>query len=283
MDTRDIENYFRQHRRMLAVIFVMVGMLSVSGFFMGMLQTEKHATRRFETIRQPDAGYAAAESHAHELPLAPYYGEIPVAAWLANRDWSSTLDDLPRADTRLVPGPVPDETERLAAVERRAALRAYDGAPPVIPHGIDHISSASCLSCHGEGGNFVIGGKRPAEISHPWVTNCTSCHVPENGLRQITAPQTERLSVGNAFSGKPSAGTGSRAYPEAPPTTPHPVWMRQNCMACHGPGREHAIRTSHPERGSCLQCHAPSAVFDNRESYFTNPRPPIDAPLIPSP
>ena len=57
--------------------------------------------------------------------------------------------------------------------------------------------------------------------------------------------------------------------------------MRQNCMACHGPGREQAIRTSHPERQNCLQCHAPNAVFDNRESYPTNPKPPIDSPSSP--
>ena len=78
MDSRDIEKYFRQHRRMLAVIFVMIGMLSVSGFFMGMLQTERHATRRSGTIPQPDPVYVAAEAQATELPAAPKYGEIPV-------------------------------------------------------------------------------------------------------------------------------------------------------------------------------------------------------------
>jgi cytochrome c-type protein NapB len=276
MDSHDIENYFRQHRKMLAVIFLMIGMLSVSGFFMGMLQTEKQDTRRFEVTQHGGSVVTSSEN----LPAAPKYREIPKAAWLANRDWQFTLADLPRA-TAPEKQPIATETERKAAVERRASLRAYDGAPPVIPHGIDTLSSASCLSCHSQDGNLVIGGKRPAEISHPWVTNCTSCHVPADGLRQITEPITDRLNVENAFVGKRSAGAGPRAYGTAPPTTPHPVWMRQNCMACHGPGREQAIRTSHPERQNCLQCHAPNAVFDNRESYFTNPRPPIDAPVLP--
>jgi cytochrome c-type protein NapB len=276
MDSHDIENYFRQHRKMLAVIFLMIGMLSVSGFFMGMLQTEKQDTRRFEVMQHGGSVVKSSEN----LPAAPKYREIPKAAWLANRDWQFTLADLPRA-TAPEKQPVATETERKAAVERRASLRAYDGAPPVIPHGIDTLSSASCLSCHSQDGNLVIGGKRPAEISHPWVTNCTSCHVPADGLRQITEPVTDRLNVENAFVGKRSAGAGPRAYGTAPPTTPHPVWMRQNCMACHGPGREQAIRTSHPERQNCLQCHAPNAVFDNRESYFTNPRPPVDSPVLP--
>jgi cytochrome c-type protein NapB len=277
MDSHDIENYFRQHRKMLAVIFLMVGMLSVSGFFMGMLQTEKQDTRRFGVTRHGGSVVTSSEN----LPAAPKYREIPKAAWLANRDWQFTLADLPRA-TAPEKQPVATETERKAAVERRASLRAYDGAPPVIPHGIDTLSSASCLSCHSQDGNLVIAGKRPAEISHPWVTNCTSCHVPADGLRQITEPVTDRLNVENAFVGKRSAGAGPRAYGTAPPTTPHPVWMRQNCMACHGPGREQAIRTSHPERQNCLQCHAPNAVFDNRESYFTNPRPPIDTSVLPA-
>ena len=130
---------------------------------------------------------------------------------------------------------------------------------------------------------LVIGGKRPAEISHPWITNCTSCHVPADGMRQFTEPREARLVVENSFIGKTSAGSGPRAYGTAPPTMPHPVWMRQNCMACHGPGREQAIRTSHPERQNCLQCHAPNAAFDNRETYLTNPKPPLGLPILPKP
>jgi len=275
MDSHDVENYFRQHQKMLAVIFLMIGMLSVSGFFMGMLQTEKQMPRRF------NAPQATVSAETVDLPEAPKYSEIAVSEWLANRDWNFTLENLPRATTpeQL---PVASESERQAAIDRRAALRAYDGAPPLIPHGIDTISSASCLSCHGKDGNLVISGKRPAEISHPWVTNCTSCHVPDDGLRQITEPAATRLTVENTFIGKRSAGPGPRAYDSAPPVTPHPVWMRQNCMACHGPGREQAIRTSHPERENCLQCHAPNAIFDNRESYPTNPVPPIDTPPLPA-
>ncbi len=277
MDSQDIENYFRQHRKTLAIIFLVIGMASVSGVFMGIRQTENQSNQRFDL---PKAN-VVSESANEAIPTAPKYREIPKAAWLANRDWNLTLAKLPRATTP-EKQPVATEAERAAAIQRRASLRAYDGAPPVIPHGIDTLSSASCLSCHGKDGNFLIAGKRPAEISHPWITNCTSCHVPDDGLRQITAPEATRLTVENLFIGKRSAGSGPRAFGTAPPITPHPVWMRQNCMACHGPGREQAIRTSHPERGNCLQCHAPNAIFDNRESYLTNPKPPIDTPPPPA-
>jgi cytochrome c-type protein NapB len=34
--------------------------------------------------------------------------------------------------------------------------------------------------------------------------------------------------------------------------------MRENCAACHtGPAAREEIRTSHPERTRCRQCHVP--------------------------
>ncbi len=277
MDSHDIESYFRQHRKTLAVICMAVGMLAVSGFFMGMRQTENEGVRsRFQQTGNTNSGPIPAD-----LPNAPKYKEIAKTAWKANRDWHFTLADLPHATEPPKLGAA-DPAESAAAVERRKNLRAYDGAPPVIPHAIDTISTAACASCHGAGENKVIGGKRPAEMSHPWITNGTSCHVPSNGLRQVTEAPEARLLADNSFSGKPSPGKGTRAYAGAPPTMPHQVWMRQNCMACHGPGREQAIRTSHPERRNCLQCHAPNSAFDNRESYLGDP-PPLDTPPIAKP
>ena len=276
MDSHDIENYFRQHRKTLAVVFLAVGMLAVSGFFMGMRQTERQVTRNELPVTEthhvvPD------KSAPSDIPFAPKYKDIPNTEWHANRDWSFTLADLPRAAISLTGLEKQDPAGLSAAIDRRKSLRAYDGAPPVIPHTINTISTNACASCHGQGETLVIGGRRPAEISHPWITSCTSCHVPADGLRKLTAPAAERLIVENSFVGKTSAGHGSRAYQGAPPTTPHPVWMRQNCMACHGPGREQAIRTSHPDRRNCLQCHAPNATFDNRETYLGT-APPIPKP-----
>jgi hypothetical protein len=36
--------------------------------------------------------------------------------------------------------------------------------------------------------------------------------------------------------------------------------MRENCRACHaGPGAVDVLRTTHPQRVSCRQCHALAA------------------------
>ena len=267
MDSHDIESYFRQHSRTLLVLLLAVGMAAVSGAFMAMRQTEE------ETV--PIGNDVAGGDHASRggVGQAPRYGEIAGAKWLANEEWTYSLDNLPREARDLSDQKALTPEELGAAIKARAERRAFDGAPPTVPHEIDQMSSASCLLCHGEGAMVSIGGKQPATISHPFYSSCTQCHVPSDGLRRLTEEESARLTVASFFKGKERAGAGSRAYEGAPPTVPHPLWMRQNCMSCHGPSREHAIKTSHPSRQNCLQCHAPDAGFDNREQILNTPPP----------
>ena len=51
------------------------------------------------------------------------------------------------------------------------------------------------------------------------------------------------------------------------PSIPHPLEGRENCLACHtGPAAREEIRTSHPERERCQQCHVPSTTSDTFQS-----------------
>ena len=48
--------------------------------------------------------------------------------------------------------------------------------------------------------------------------------------------------------------------PASPPTIPHTLQLRENCLACHGGAASRVeIRTSHPERPRCRQCHVPES------------------------
>lgn len=258
MDSHDIERYFQQHRRTLAVLLLIVGMTAVSGVFVGMRQTASQRPGGKLFITTP----AEPLDPINTIP-APKYRDISESQWLANADWKFTLEQLPRTgETREASTPL-TAPELLDILEARASNRAFDGAPPTIPHDIRSISSKACVVCHSPEADLKIGDKRPAAMSHPYYANCTQCHVPGDGLRQLTA--NERLRVESAFAGRKTQGQGTRAYPGAPPTLSHPVFMRQNCMSCHGPSRPNAIRTSHPQRRNCLQCHAPDADLDNRE------------------
>ena len=140
----------------------------------------------------------------------------------------------------------------------RAARRAYDGAPPVIPH---RNFGITCLQCHNERGIEVAGvGTAPAS-PHAGVAGagafarCRQCHV----FRTVEAE-----FVASEFVGLPQdLRRGERMYPGAPPVIPHRVFMRENCRACHtGPAAREQVRTSHPERARCRQCHVPQVTSE---------------------
>lgn len=149
---------------------------------------------------------------------------------------------------------VPDHEGALkSSAAVRAERRAYDGAPPTIPHG---DFGANCSNCHNERGRSVSGvGFAPAS---PHVATryaggtmrCRQCHVFQ---------ETDGLFVATLYEGVPQdLAAGDRATPGAPPRIPHRVLMRENCAACHdGPGAREGIRTDHPERTRCRQCHVP--------------------------
>lgn len=137
----------------------------------------------------------------------------------------------------------------------RAARRAYDGAPPVIPHA---PFGAACTSCHTLAGMSVpdVGFAPPSPHNNTdglsLVSRCEQCHVWQ---------VTDELFVENGFEGiAQDLRDGARAHDLAPPTMPHSVFMRENCTACHsGPAAREEIRTDHPERQNCQQCHIPQA------------------------
>lgn len=135
----------------------------------------------------------------------------------------------------------------------RADRRAYDGAPPTIPH---ESFDADCANCHNDRGRAVTGvGFAPASphehTRHAGATQrCRQCHVFRS---------TDGEFVKNRFVGtEQDLSAGDRATAGAPPRIPHRILMRESCLACHdGPGAREAIRTSHPERTRCRQCHVP--------------------------
>lgn len=159
--------------------------------------------------------------------------------------------DSPSGDQVGVPG---REGATKTAASVRALRRAYDGAPPVIPH--DPVGAA-CIQCHDEDGLAVpdLGFAPPcpheATRGLSALSNCRQCHVYQ---------ATEAVFVANQFRGVPQdLRRGKRLNEFAPPVMPHPVFMRENCHACHdGPAAREEIRCPHPERTNCRQCHVPT-------------------------
>jgi len=145
-------------------------------------------------------------------------------------------------------GPTP-RTPASSSAER-AARRAYDGAPPVMPH---RGFSDDCVSCHGAEGVAVPGVGFAPPIPHgetagmTALLRCRQCHVEQT---------TERVFRATRFVGWRNDAVAERAFTGAPPVMPHRVFLRERCESCHvGPAARSEIRTSHPERTRCRQCH----------------------------
>ncbi len=139
----------------------------------------------------------------------------------------------------------------------RADLRAYYGAPPVIPHPVEALGRGNCRACHEQG--LIYQGQVAVARPHPYVGECRQCHVEQLPVEP---------KVKNSFVGLAEPERLPRAYPGAPPLIPHETRMRANCTACHGPRGHPELRTPHPRHWTeCMQCHV-------------RPEPGVEPPVV---
>ena len=137
--------------------------------------------------------------------------------------------------------------------------RAYPGAPPKIPHEVqpDMAGGNNCLTCHDNGGYVAKFSAYTPLTPHPGMENCRQCHVPET---------TETLFQETDWKTFDPPEIGRSALHGSPPPIPHSLQLRENCLACHGGAAAvREIRSSHPERINCRQCH----VKQNSPHQFT--------------
>ena len=164
----------------------------------------------------------------------------------------------------------PDAHPRTFATFR--LLRSYPGAPPRVPHGLTAIEFRTnrCNTCHERGGYSQRFGAYAPVNPHPEWSACLQCHATNALVVGLPFPQTSpNDACRQCHSGGPArfeeAGLDWRpaAWPTVTPRPsngvppiPHDVQTRGNCLTCHmGPGSVAELRTTHPERANCRQCH----------------------------
>ena len=214
---------------------------------------------------------ATAASDVKLIP-AVSYAEIASTPMGPTKPWQATPQTLPGADYDLYTKIEPSEAEKEASSKLRASRRAFNGAPPIIPHPVENTTDAACYACHSNG--VKMAGLKASVMSHQFLGNCVQCHAP-----MAPAPfQDVDASVDTSFVGLPAPKQGKRAYKGAPPTIPHSQWMRESCNACHGgPHGWAGMESTHPWRTNCTQCHAPSATLDQMpEADIVPMLPPLD-------
>lgn len=185
------------------------------------------------------------------------------------------------------PGSEPRRAAHPRTLATYRSLRAYPGAPPRIPHGLtpDEFQTGGCNTCHERGGYSQRFGAYVPITPHPEMGACLQCHVGDGELMAIALPTTDP-SARCRQCHTPGAGRWTEAsvdwktlpWPQVardapegqPPPIPHTLEFRGNCLACHaGPGGVQEIRTAHPERASCRQCHVTTEVA---EDVFVRPQ-----------
>ena len=154
-------------------------------------------------------------------------------------------------------------------------LRAYPGAPPRVPHGLtpDEFRTGACNTCHERGGYSQRFAAYAPVTPHPELGFCLQCHVGDDAVTGISHPSSDpnaRCRQCHGPSGPARRDTDASldwrpaAWPQlqrmspgrAPPTIPHDLQFRGNCLACHaGPAAVAEIRTEHSEWSDCRQCH----------------------------
>lgn len=144
-------------------------------------------------------------------------------------------------------------TDEEAARAQRAALRAFYTAPPVMPHDRSLLRNHDCQYCHSEVREFKSTERLSTKTPHAQMSNCMQCHVA------VEAPVGEAAEpVATSWQGLEEPGAGDRAHLLAPPTLPHRLFLRENCLSCHSTESPYVfMRCTHPERSNCLQCHVP--------------------------
>lgn len=220
------------------------------------------------TVAAAGAGFASfvQPPTGLDMPVPAPGSPTPAAAGLLKQPlpWrlnNPTPNIVPEA--RANPAAIADKlAARARSIEQRAKLRAFEGAPPVVPHPTTDMNVQTCRACHGQG--LRAGDKTARMVSHATMTNCTQCHVEAESplLGDLPSPS-------NSFAGcRPSGYGGTRAWAGAPPVMPHAVFMRTNCIACHGEFGYDGWRPDHLSRTNCIQCHGSASEFEQLSPGF---------------
>ncbi len=243
--------------RMTTIGLSLIIAVAVIGFFVGIDDGVPKPEGFYDSPTLLDQDLQTQADHNAKLIAAVTYAEIPHTSMGPTRAWKNEPQSLQRDKYDLFAKVKPTEAEKEASSKRRASRRAFNGAPPIIPHPVENTTDSACYACHSNG--MKMAGLKASVMSHQFLGNCVQCHgqmAPEP-FRDLDA------SVESDFVGVPAPKQGKRAYPGAPPTIPHSRWMRSKCTACHGgPNGWAGMESTHPWRTNCTQCHAPSATLD---------------------
>lgn len=214
------------------------------------------------------AGGGTTAQPTPETPIQPTTGEPTTKPGAPEAVTDPATAENPTGGEPMAGATTPGEMSREGALDRRPARRAFEGAPPLIPHVVDQTTH-DCRACHQK--RVTVAGNPAPVMPHRIFQSCQQCHVQANNpffAKQRTAGGP--LPAGSNFEPVP-IGKGVRAHAAAPPQIPHPTAMREQCTACHGKLGYEGMKTTHPERTLCRQCHVVGGELNQWASESPGP------------
>lgn len=216
----------------------------------------------------------AGEERTYPRPVAVDSTEPPI-------DSEADVFRIEEGELAVAPSFAGDPQAHARSPDIYRRLRAYPGAPPRIPHGLteEEFRATSCNVCHRRGGWVARFGTYAPVTPHPEYASCLQCHAPRDELVGRARPASADALVCDQCHIDPDASpptfveidwqpaewpeTDRQAMEGSPHVIPHGVEFRGNCVACHaGPATVVGLRTDHPERVNCRQCHVPASSED---------------------
>ena len=141
-------------------------------------------------------------------------------------------------------------------------LRQYPGSPPRVPHAVPvyyQDDNSDCIACHDRGGYDAEQDAYIPVTPHPENENCFQCHLPR---------RTEELFVESNWQSINPPKLGRSQLGGSPPSIPHSLQLREDCLACHtGPAAVAEIRVEHASRGNCRQCHVAMVATELKKEF----------------
>ncbi len=248
-------SFARQHTTLL--VLVVVG-LSTTGYFIGL----KSPMTAYNDGPKPTTSALLGPAQHDDLSddtiavvPATHYAGMPDILAAQRGQQAAVLKTLRQEAMRSGEAIQVSEAEKHVSLADRATRRAFNGAPPTVPHQIDQLNDTACMACHDEG--LKSATLRAGKMPHPVLTNCTQCHVEQNAKFTVAS-----MTFESTFAGVSAPQQGHRAYPGAPPVIPHTTLMRGKCLSCHGRTAAPGMATTHPWRTNCLQCHGESSILN---------------------
>ncbi len=244
---------FGEQRFVILLAFVIMW-VAITGYYIG-IKAPMHPAGVSEKDAVVDVLIEMPSTGSAVVIPATSYEDMAESSASPNQSWTTRLAMLKQEPYDLYAEIRIDDAAKQSSLEQRETLRAFNGAPPMVPHAIDQMTSRGCLACHGEG--IKTKSLRAAKMPHPYYANCTQCHVEHTSSHLPSV-----VFRANEFTGLAAPQSGDRAFANAPPVMPHATMLRNDCLSCHGRTASAGMATTHPWRQNCLQCHGSSSQLE---------------------